>query len=118
MAEKQIPAAPQFTIPEWLAPHIEEVAGWGPVGGEDTACWVTGCERSPYLHGLCRRHYFRATGSWKRPKRQRSQSPVVVPAHDSVTASPQPSESTRRGGRGESTREPREVQGDATECAS
>lgn len=46
------------------------------------------------------------------------QSPVVAPAHDSVTTPSQPSMNTRDGGRGESTREPREVQGDATECAS
>lgn len=62
------PAVPQFTIPGWLRPHLAEVRAWGPVGGEDTSCWVEGCDRSPHLHGLCRRHYFRASDAWKRPR--------------------------------------------------
>ncbi|WP_295014734.1 hypothetical protein [uncultured Microbacterium sp.] len=64
---------PQFKIPEWLRPHVAEVRTWGPVGGEDTDCWVEGCTRSPHLHGLCRRHYFRASEKWKRPRARKAE---------------------------------------------
>lgn len=63
--KKTKPAVPQFSLPEWLRPHLAEVRAWGPVSGEDSTCWVEGCERSPHLHGLCRRHYFRARRVWK-----------------------------------------------------
>lgn len=64
---------PQFKIPEWLRPHVAEVRTWGPVDGDDTYCWVEGCTRSPHLHGLCRRHYFRASEKWKRPRARKAE---------------------------------------------
>lgn len=107
-------------LPEWLAPHVKEVASWGaaPVA---RYCWVTGCSREAIMYGLCKTHYRRARRAWSPPPseaRYARKSPGVASAHDSVTASPQPSESTRRSGRGESAREQREVQGDTTECVS
>ncbi|MEU4017227.1 hypothetical protein AB0E56_18370 [Microbacterium sp. NPDC028030] len=74
MNDKKIkPAVPQFKIPSWLLAHVSEVRAWGPVAGEATTCWVEGCERSPHLHGLCRRHYFRAAETWKRPRVRNTQ---------------------------------------------
>jgi len=72
MTDKKKQAVPQFTIPAWLLPHVAEVRAWGPVDGEDASCWVAGCQRSPHLHGLCRRHYFRAAGVWKRPRSRKT----------------------------------------------
>lgn len=65
--EKQLETSRQQVTPQWLAAHVDEVQGWGPVAGIDSDCWVDGCARSPHLHGLCRRHYFRAARRWKRP---------------------------------------------------
>lgn len=61
--------APVCALPEWLAPHADEVQNWGPIDGPDRTCWVGGCRRSPHLHGLCRGHYFRAYFAWKNPRR-------------------------------------------------
>ena len=107
-------------LPHWLSSHVEEVAAW-PALPTARECWVRDCSRSSHLHGLCKVHHLRARRAWHpRPSEERYQrkSPAVASAHDSVTVSPQPSESTRQGGPGESTREPHEVQGDATERAS
>lgn len=46
------------------------------------------------------------------------QSPVVASQSDSVGTSSRPPEGMSDGGRGTSTREPREVHEDPTECAS
>ena len=50
-------------LPNWLAPHAEEVAEWGatPAARE---CWVAGCHRDAHLHGLCKTHHKRARRAW------------------------------------------------------
>lgn len=50
-------------LPDWLAPHAEEVASWGPAPTAPT-CWVAGCRRDTHLHGLCKTHHLRATRTW------------------------------------------------------
>lgn len=173
MTENKSPA-PQFIIPEWLTPHVEEVAGWRAVATPEIVCRVLVCDRTIWSLGLCYQHYSRqarrrarragvATVEWLRehesevdgwpairsPKRlcwvincDRSatthglcvahlrlawhhfrragevRSPVVALRRDSETASPKTPENTSNSGLGESTREPREVAGDPTECAS
>jgi len=52
-------------LPGWLAPHAEEVAGWGPVAGTARGCWVAGCRRDAALLGLCAAHHQRAKRAWR-----------------------------------------------------
>lgn len=65
--EKTIPG----TLPEWLAPHAEEVGSWGPAPTAPT-CWVGECQRDAHLHGLCKTHHLRAQRAWNpRPSQER-----------------------------------------------
>ncbi|WP_243227563.1 hypothetical protein [Microbacterium sp. CIAB417] len=56
---KEIPG----TLPEWLTPHVEEVAEWGTTTTAHE-CWVADCERDAHLHGLCKPHFMRARRQW------------------------------------------------------
>lgn len=59
MTDNAIPAG----LPDWLAPHAEGVAAWGPTATA-RECWVADCHRDAHLHGLCKPHFMRARRQW------------------------------------------------------
>ncbi|MGW9168698.1 hypothetical protein [Agromyces sp. NPDC055658] len=78
-------------LPDWLAPHVDEVAVWEPISGPGRAkCWVTQCDRDAAQLGLCSTHHQAAKRRWSpRPSdatRGRRKKPGVVPAGDSETS--------------------------------
>lgn len=50
---------PQFTVPDWLVPHLAEVRAWPAVKGPHPRCTVAACERSAFTLGLCVQHRVR-----------------------------------------------------------
>ena len=44
----------------WIEENREAIAALPVVAGENPACFVTDCLRTPHTHGLCKAHYKRA----------------------------------------------------------
>ena len=101
------------SVAEWLGAHRAEAAGWPVIRRPDVSCWVVACDRSARKNGLCHAHYRLARHHF-----YRAESQTVAPQSDSVGTSSRPSEGTSDGGPDASTREPREVHGDPSECGS
>lgn len=90
-------------LPDWLAPHVDEVAGWGPTSAA-RGCWVARCERDAVRLGLCSNHFQTAKRRWSpspsdATRGRRRKHTGVVPADDSETSPATPNNNDRGGHR-------------------